>query len=185
MTRELEAFEAATDIPGMASVHEVSDAGMGRARAVEDGFAFRLAIGLPDLLDVQDGNHDPLGVAQGDLRAAGLEGFGKGFSDVEGDRDRPKQTAGKMHVATHALVVGLGHEAGERREAAIEKHLEIADLARSQIPGGKIAGGGFGFGRVLAIENKVDELAAVRRDEMAGFIECIQRCDFVGKCLTE
>ena len=148
---------------------------------VEDGFAFRLTIGLPDLLDVQDGNHDPLSVAQGDLRAAGLEGFGKGFSDVERDRHRPKQAAGEMHVAAHVLVVGLVHEAGEGREPAIEKHLEIADLTRGQIPGGKIAGGRFGVGRPLAVKNEVDEFAAVRRDEMAGFVRCIQRCDSTGK----
>ena len=38
----------------------------------EDGLAFGLAIGLPDVLDVEDGEHDAFGIAQGDLGLPGL-----------------------------------------------------------------------------------------------------------------
>ena len=81
---------------------------------LEDGFAFGLTIGLPDVFDVQNGDHDALGVAQGDLGAAGLEGLGEGFRDIEGDRHRPKKAAAQSHIAADALVIGLVHEAGER-----------------------------------------------------------------------
>jgi len=130
MARELEAFEPAANIPRVAAVHQVGNARVGDAGAVEDGFAFRLAIGLPDVLDMEDGDHDAFGIAQGDLAAAGLKCFGESLRDVEGDGHRPKHAAGERHVAADALVVGLVHEAGKRREAAIEEQFEVADLTR-------------------------------------------------------
>ena len=42
----------------------------------EDGLAFGLAVGLPDLFDVEDGEHDAFGIAQGD-RAARLTVVGE------------------------------------------------------------------------------------------------------------
>ena len=111
----------------IASVHQIGDAGMGGARGLEDGFAFGLAIGLPDVFDVQDGDHDALGVAQRDLGATGLEVLGEGLRDIEGDRHRPEQAAAQSHLAADAFVIGLVHEAGERREAAVES------ISRSQI----------------------------------------------------
>ena len=148
MARELETFKAASDIPGIAPVHQVGDAGVSCAGAVEDGFAFRLAVGLPDVFDVQDGDHDAFGIAQGDLAAAGLEGFGEGLGDIERDRHRPEKAAGELHVAAHAFVIGLVHEACERREAAVEEQLEVANLARREIPRREIARLGFGRGGV-------------------------------------
>src|SRR5260221_7390499 len=107
MARELEPFEAASDIPGIAPVHQVSDAGVGHAGAVEDGLAFGLAVRLPDVLDMENRDHHAFGIAQGDLAAAGFERFGEGLRDIEGDRHWPKNTAGELHVAAYALVVGF------------------------------------------------------------------------------
>ena len=186
MARELQAFETAADVPRVALVHQVGDAGMRVARAVEDGFSFGLAIGLPDVLDMQDGDHDAFAVAQGDLAAAGLEGFGKGFGNVERDRHRPEEAAGQFHVAANAFVIGFVHEAGEGREPAVQEHLEVADLARGEIPGREVARFGFGRGGGVAIEDEVDELAAVGRDEMAVCGRCFQRygCNIVSvSCL--
>ena len=114
MARELEAFEAAADVPGIASVHQIRNAGMGDARAVENGFSFGLTIGLPDVFNVQNGDHDALGIAQGDLGAAGVQGLGEGFRNIEGDRHRPKKAAAQSHIAADAFVIGPVHETGER-----------------------------------------------------------------------
>ena len=114
VARELEALEPAADVPGIASVHQIGDAGMGDACAVKDGFAFSPTIGLPDVLHVQNGDHDALGVAQRDLGATGLEGLGEGLRNIKGDRHRPKKAAAQSHIAADALVIGLVHEAGER-----------------------------------------------------------------------
>ena len=65
-----------------------------------------------------------------------------------------------------AFVVGLVHETGQRRKSAVQQHFEIADLARSQIPRRQIARFGFEFGGGLAVEDEVDEFAAMRRDQM-------------------
>ena len=100
----------------------------------ENGFGFRRAVGLPDVFDVQDGEHDAFGIAQGDFAAAGLELLREFFGDVERDRHRPENAAGQPHVAADAFVVGLVHEAGERREAAAQQQFEVADLARRSGP---------------------------------------------------
>ena len=114
MARELKALESAADVPGIASVHQIGNAGVGNARAVEDCFAFSLTIGLPDVFDVQNGDHDAFGVAQGDLGAAGVQGLGEGLRNVEGDWHRPKKAAAQSHIAADAFVIGLVHETGER-----------------------------------------------------------------------
>ena len=139
MAGKLEPFQSAADIPGIASIHQVSDAGVGNARAFENRFAFSLPIGLPDILDMKNGDHHAFGIAQSDLAAAGFERFGEGFSDVERNGHRPEEAAGQFHVAANTLVFGLIHEPGQRREAAIEEHFKVADLPRSQIPRREIA----------------------------------------------
>ena len=112
-----------------ASIHEVGDARMGDARALKNRFAFGLPIRLPDVFDVQNGDHHAFCIAQSYLAAAGFERFGKGLRDVERNWHGPEQTAGQFHVAANALVFGLVHEAGQRRKAAVKKHFEVANLA--------------------------------------------------------
>ena len=41
----------------------------------------------------------------------------------------------------------------------LQEHLEVADLARGEIPGRQIARFGFGLGGLVAVEDEVDELA--------------------------
>ena len=67
-----------------------------------------------------------------------------------------------------AVVVGLGQEALQRGEAAVHQQLEVADLPRRQVPGRKVARGGFGIGGLFAIEDQVNEFPTVWWDEMAG-----------------
>ena len=50
------------------------------AGAVEDSLRFCFAVRLPDVLDVQDGEHDAFGIAQRDLAAAWFERFSKIFA---------------------------------------------------------------------------------------------------------
>jgi len=165
----LKAFEATADVPRIASIHQISDTGVSNARALEDRFTFGLTVGLPDILHVENSDHDALGIAESDLAATGFEGFGEGFSDVERDWHRPEETAGQLHVAANALVFGLIHETGQRREAAVEKHFQVADLARCQIPGREIARFGLRLSGGLAVEDQVDKFATMRLNEMAGF----------------
>ena len=104
-----------------------------------------------------------------------LELLGELLRDVERDRHRPERAIGEAHLAADGFVVGLVHEAGERREAAVAEHLEVAELARREIPGGPIAGLGFDFGGVFGLEKQVNEFPTVWWDEMAGFLRSIQR----------
>src|SRR5438876_11546065 len=73
MRRHLKALDAAADIPRVGLVHYKVRAGMRLAGAVEDRLGFSFAIRLPDVLDVQRGQHDAFGIPQRDLAAAGFE----------------------------------------------------------------------------------------------------------------
>jgi hypothetical protein len=64
-------------------------------------------------------------------------------------------------------VVGLAHEAGQRRETAVEEQLEVAELARGEVPGDPVAGGGLELGGALGLGQQVHQLPAVGSDQMA------------------
>jgi hypothetical protein len=57
-------------------------------------------------------------------------------------------------------------ETAQRREAATQEKLEIANLPAGQVPGGKIFGARFEFGGVLLVEIKVHQFATMRGDKM-------------------
>ncbi len=77
----------------------------------------------------------------------------------EADRQRPGQAEREPHLGDDPLVVGLAHEALERRERARGDHVEVAQLARRQrddLERVEVVG---------PVARAVDERAAVRRDE--------------------
>ena len=65
---------------------------------------------------------------------------GKFGRDVERDRHRPEDAAGKSHVLDNAVVFGLGQKSLERRERAVKQQLDIANLPRGQVPGRVVQG---------------------------------------------
>ena len=58
--------------------------------------------------------------------AADLDAVGGRAVGGQRDRDRPEQPARRLHAVAHALPVGMGHEAFERREAADAQHDQVA-----------------------------------------------------------
>ena len=58
----LQPFEPSAYIPGIRLVHSEVCARVRFAGAVEDGLGFSGAIRLPDFLDVQNRQHDALGI---------------------------------------------------------------------------------------------------------------------------
>jgi hypothetical protein len=63
-------------------------------------------------------------------------------------------------------VVGAAEEAGERGEGAGEQQLEVALLARRQVPGGPVARGGLELRRPFGRGEQVEQTAAVRLDQV-------------------
>src|ERR1700709_660604 len=53
---------------------------------------------------------------------------------VEQDGDWPQGAVGQAHALADRVVVRPLHETGQGREAAVEDQLEIAELARGEIP---------------------------------------------------
>src|SRR5690349_12385299 len=119
MARELQTFESSADVPWIAAVHKITDSRMHHARRLEDRLGFGLPIGLPDILDMEDRDHHAFSIAQGDLRASRFQRFGESLSNIERDWHWPEGAVGQVHIFTNTLVIGLVHEARERREAAI------------------------------------------------------------------
>ena len=117
--RQLQALDAAADVHRLALVHQVADGrvlGARRCRRRRSASASRS--GVPDVLDVDHGEHHALGIAERDLIAR-LELVGELLGDVERDRHRPERAVREPHLVADRFVVGLAHEAGERREAAV------------------------------------------------------------------
>ncbi len=108
--RHLQTFQSPTHVPGIGLVHRIIGAGVSRAGAVEYGFGFRGAVGLPNVFYREHRQHHAFGIAQGDLAAAGFQGLGKGFGDVERDGHGPEHAAFQPHVVAYAFVVGPRHE---------------------------------------------------------------------------
>src|SRR5205807_7996847 len=69
MSARLNAFYPASHIPWMRLVEQIIDAGMGMARASEYRFRLLLFIWLPDFLNMQNGEHHALGIAQRNFAA--------------------------------------------------------------------------------------------------------------------
>ena len=128
--RQLDALEPAAHVERLGLVEQEVDAGVLGVRGPEDLLGLGLAVGLPDVLDVEDGQHDALGIAQGEL-APGSSVGGELLVDVEHDRHRPQRAVGEAHVLADALVVGLGEEPGQRGEPAVQ------DAARGRRVGGR------------------------------------------------
>ncbi len=114
------------------------------------------------------GQHHAFRVAQGDFAAAGRELLGEIFGYVEGDGHGPKDTAGQLHVLADAVVIGAVHEAAQRRKAAGDQQLQVAELAGGQVPGRPFFGISFEFGDTFGLSDEINEFTAVGWNEMAG-----------------
>ena len=79
------------------------------------------------------------GVAERDVLTH-FQPFGEGFGHIQRDRHRPEAAVGQAHLVDDPVIVGLGQKALKRIETAIHQQLEIADLARAEIPGWQGAG---------------------------------------------
>ena len=140
VARQLEAMQPAADVDRMAAFEQVTDAGVLAIGRAEDLLGFQRAVGLPAVLDVEDGEDDALRVAQRDLPRI-ADRVGEFLVDIEGDRHRPQAAVAEAHLVAHRLVVAADHEAAQRGKSAGQQHFEVAQLARSQIPRGQAAGG--------------------------------------------
>ncbi len=159
---KLDSLDASTDVPLMRAIEHRGGAGMfGIGRLVDEPRLFQ-QIGFPDLLDPQHRQHDTLGIAERDRRAV-TEPMGEFLRNVEGNRDRPEGAVCEPHSVADRFVVVPRHETTKRREAAVHEQLEIAKLARGQLPGRPAAGTVPQIRDPRPAGEQVHEHAAVRR----------------------
>ncbi len=142
MHRLLDAHNRATQIDLTRSVVQVVHRRMGQIVSTKHLFGFAGFVRHPVVGHGHGGEDHAFLIAQRDVLPFFKAG-GEGFRHVQRDRHRPERAIGQAHVFHHAIVVFLGQEAFQRVETAIHQKLQIADLARGQIPAHQI--GGFDF----------------------------------------
>jgi len=163
--RKLDSFQLAADVPRVRVALEVSDGRMLGVIRAEDRLGLPGEVRLPDLVDVEHGQCDPLQIAQ-EERRAGIEPLGRLLIDIERDRDRPERAVGQAHVLAHAVAVALRHKAGQRRKAAVEDQFEVAGLPRRERPRRRLARENLEFIDAGRLGRQVDKNATVRLDKM-------------------
>ena len=144
--RQLQALDLAADVDRLALVHQVVDGRVRRCRWCRRRASASLSrSGSQMSSTLMTASITPSASRRATV-VARLELLGEFLGDVERDRHRPERAVGEAHLVADRFVVGLAHEAGQRREAAVAEQLEVAELARREIPGGPIARLGFDFG---------------------------------------
>src|SRR6266436_2887899 len=103
------------------------DTRMTKTGGVEYGLRFLATIRFPNFFHMQQRKHYSFGIAQGDLALCRRKRFRQIFGHIQSDGDWPENTAREAHLIANTLVVGLGHEASQRRKPSIEEKLEIAE----------------------------------------------------------
>ncbi len=164
----LDTAKPAADIDWIADIEQVIHTRVLVIGGPEDRRSFRHQIGLPDVADFECGDDDPLEVAQCQP-LSGLQLVGERLAYVQCDRDRPEQAAAESHIGDNGVVIGLREKTLERRERAVQKQLDVAELPFGQVPRLEVAGSlllGLGLTRR---QIQLLERAAVR------FLECSHR----------
>ena len=118
-----------------------------------------------DLLDVEEGQQIAVDVAQGQ-RLALVDPVAR--RDGQGDRQGPERAVGQPHLADHAVVVGLAHEAAQRREAAHAEELEVAESALVQRQAGMVLGGRLHLGGTFGADDQIDQCSHRRGCSASG-----------------
>ena len=101
--------------------------------SAKDVFGFLGFVRNPVVSDRQRGEDDAFLIAQCDILPF-LERGGEFFRHIKRDRHRPERSVRKAHVLDDAVIIFFRQEPFERIEPAIHQKLEVADLARGQIP---------------------------------------------------
>jgi len=165
VVRELEALEPAAHVPRVGLLEEI---GCGRVLWVDravDLLGLSREVGLPDLLDVEDGQGNALEVPQVEQIALGEIPCDL-LGHIERDGDGPERAVGEPHGRTHALVVLPAEEPRQRGEAAIEQQLQIADLPGGQRPGHLVPAQFLELLCPVRHGEQVDQGSPVGRDQM-------------------
>ncbi len=133
--RRGDAGERTAEVDGVGPVEQIVDARMRLVGRAEDGRGLASPVRLEDRLHGHGRDQEALRIAQPDA-LAGAQAIDELARHVKRDRHRPKSAVGQAHALEHRLIVGRAEEAGQRREAAVQQQLQVAQLPLGQIPGG-------------------------------------------------
>ena len=134
-----DAANAPAQVNGTGAVPEVADGRMGVVRRAVDAHALAVQIGFPDVGDIQHGDQHAFRIAQCD-RFTFLDALCERFADIEIDRYRPEHAVHEAHLIADPFVIVPGEVTLQRRKGAVHEQVEVAQLARGQVPGRTVSG---------------------------------------------
>ena len=137
----LDAAQLAAEIDGVRAVLQIADARVLVVGGAEHGLRLGLEVRTIDARDLHRRGQHAFAVAQRDPSPSEL--LGECLGHVERDRHRPEHAAREPHVASTRSIVVLAEETLERRERAVQQHLDVAELAHVEIPRRQVARGVF------------------------------------------
>jgi hypothetical protein len=120
---------------------------------------FLLDVVGEDLFDMEEGQEVAIDVAERQ-GLADLDAFARG--DREGHGQGPERPVGQPLLGNHTLVIGLTHEALERREAADRQQFEVAEPSIVERQARVILGRGPHLGGPGISDHQLNQLAPVR-----------------------
>src|SRR5882724_5477042 len=164
----LHTFKPASDVPRVRFVKHIINARVTETDGVEYSLRFFTTIGFPHFFHVRHRQHHSFEIAQRNFAPPWRQRFRELFSDIQGDRNRPKSTCRQPHLAANALVIGFRHKAVQRRKTSVEEQLKITKLSGGYVPGRKFPRLGPDLRSSLGTNVKVDKLAAVGNRQMSG-----------------
>ncbi len=132
-------LELAGHVHRVGPLQHVGHPRVGLVRAAVHPLGLMGQVGPVQLGHPQGGQHDPLGVPQGQARPRAQ--LGRFFlGDVQHHRHRPQGAVGQAHAVAHGLVVFFAEETPQGGETAVGEQLEVTGLAGGQVPRGPVAG---------------------------------------------
>jgi len=168
----LDAAQSATHVHRVRLVHQVVDAGMSGVLGSEHAAGLGFPVGRIDILDRQGGDQHAFLVTKGDL-LPGPDRVRKRLAHVQGDGNWPQGSARQTHGVHDRLVVRLAEKTGQRREGAVQQHLDVADLAGCQVPGLQVPGLLALRGRFFFRQIQIDQHAPVGLDHLVSALSGI------------
>jgi len=135
----LDAVHATTDVDGARVVHQVTNTVVQLVLGAVDRSCFMPLVRTKDTADIHRRQKHAFGISQRDAPACRHRPRER-LADIEHDGYRPERAVRQTHVVADRVVGLLVQEAVQGRVRTVGQQIEIAQLARGQVPGRIVSG---------------------------------------------
>ena len=160
MARRFDTAELAAEVDLVRAPHQIAHARVELVGRAENGLRLGRLVGAVDARHVHRRDQHAFGVAERD-RVAFLDLVRKRRRHVERDRHRPNDSGREARLCEHGAIVLFAEEAFERRECAVQQHLDVASLAHREVPRRQVAATRLFGARANLVEVQILQLPSV------------------------